>query len=120
MHEAHLKSAVWYADALGNAAAAFSAQIPLLVAFFTFKGGVGKTTLTVLLATILAKMGFTAIIIDADRQCDITIHFQENPEHPQKKDQEVMHIRQPVYRFCSLVAIRKSRLVCRLMKKQSQ
>lgn len=76
------------ADPISSAAAAIS--IPLLVAFFTFKGGVGKTTLTILLATMLAKLGFTVIVCDADRQGNATTHFQENPEPSKfRRDEEV-------------------------------
>lgn len=71
------------ADLLGAAAAALSAKVPLLVAFFTFKGGVGKTTLTILLATILVKLGFNVIIINGDRQRNVDTTFQENPKPPQ-------------------------------------
>ena len=46
---------------------------------YTFKGGSGKTTLTTLTATILAKMGYNAIIIDADRQGNCTKFFEDNP-----------------------------------------
>ncbi|KAG1665101.1 hypothetical protein FOA52_007792 [Chlamydomonas sp. UWO 241] len=54
----------------------------LLTAMFTFKGGSGKTTLTIMLATMLAKMGFTCFIIDANRQCNCTSFFGENPLRP--------------------------------------
>lgn len=67
--------------ALGDAASAFKPTQPLIVAFFTFKGGVGKTTLCNLLAYILAKLDFNILLIDGDRQCNLTLHFQDNPKH---------------------------------------
>lgn len=68
-------------SALGDAAAAFKPTQPLIIAFFTFKGGVGKTTLCNLLAYILAKLGFNSVLIDGDRQGNLTLHFQDNPKH---------------------------------------
>ena len=76
-------------SALGDAAAAFIPTQALIVAFFTFKGGVGKTTLSNLLAYILAKLGFSILLIDADRQCNLTLHFQDNPKHENHDAAEV-------------------------------
>lgn len=45
------------------------------VALINHKGGVGKTTLTVNLATALAELGKRVLIVDADPQCNITTHF---------------------------------------------
>ena len=54
-----------------SVAPAVELPTPLLVAMFTFKGGVGKTTLTTLLATMLAKIGFNVLVADADRQASV-------------------------------------------------
>ena len=67
-------------NTLGDVAVAVSPGKPLIVSFFTFKGGVGKTTLCNLLAYTLAKSGFDILLIDADRQCNLTLHFQDNPK----------------------------------------
>jgi cellulose biosynthesis protein BcsQ len=54
-----------------------------MVALFTFKGGVGKTTLTELLAQTLARIGFTVLVVDGDRQMNITTFFKGDPPKPQ-------------------------------------
>ena len=77
-----------HADFLGQAAAALTAKVALLVAFFTFKGGVGKTTLTILLATMLVKIGFTVVIINGDRQRNVDTTFQENPKPPKEPEDD--------------------------------
>lgn len=53
------------------------------MALFTFKGGVGKTTLTQLLAHTLALIGITVLVVDGDRQMNITTFFKEYPTNPQ-------------------------------------
>lgn len=63
-------------SALGDAASAFTPTQALIVAFFTFTGGVDKTTLCNLLAYTLAKLGIINILlIDGDRQGNLTLHF---------------------------------------------
>ena len=69
----------------------------MLIATFTFKGGAGKTTLTILLTTILAKLGFTVIVCDADPQGNASLHFLENPKqinhtHNAGDEQEVSSV----------------------------
>ena len=93
-----------YADALsalGDAAAAFKPSQALIVAFFTFKGGVGKTTLCNLLAYILAKLDFNILLIDADRQCNLTLHFQDNPKHDKHEAAAEEKVRDAVEAWCS-------------------
>ncbi len=43
-----------------------------IVSFFNVKGGVGKTTLTILTAITLSKEGSKVLIIDADTQANLT------------------------------------------------
>ena len=43
-----------------------------IVSFFNVKGGVGKTTLTILSAIALSKEGSKVLIIDADTQANLT------------------------------------------------
>ena len=43
-----------------------------IVSFFNVKGGVGKTTLTILTAIKLSKQGHKILIIDADTQANLT------------------------------------------------
>ena len=43
-----------------------------IVSFFNVKGGVGKTTLTILTAITLSKEGKKVLIIDADTQANLT------------------------------------------------
>ena len=62
-------------SALGDAASAFTPTQALIVAFFTFTGGVDETTLCNLLAYTLAKLGFNILLIDGDRQGNLTLHF---------------------------------------------
>ncbi len=47
------------------------------IALYNHKGGVGKTTLTVNIASALAKAGKRALLIDADPQCNLTSYLVE-------------------------------------------
>ena len=48
------------------------------VAIFNHKGGVGKTTLTVNIASALAEAGKRILLIDSDPQCNITSYLFED------------------------------------------
>lgn len=45
---------------------------PVKIALFNNKGGVGKTTITVNLASALAKQGHRVLMVDADPQCNLS------------------------------------------------
>jgi cellulose biosynthesis protein BcsQ len=45
-----------------------------IISIFNNKGGVGKTTLTFHLASILAEMGKKVLILDLDPQCNISLY----------------------------------------------
>jgi hypothetical protein len=57
----------------------FSSERRRIVSY-NFKGGVGKTTTVFNLASQLAKNGYRVLVIDADPQCNLTIHVQ--PDQP--------------------------------------
>jgi cellulose biosynthesis protein BcsQ len=48
------------------------ARKPIRITLFTHKGGVGKTTLTLNIASALAEMGYVVLVVDADPQCNLT------------------------------------------------
>jgi len=48
------------------------------VTVFNHKGGVGKTTLTVNLATTLAEMGRRVLLVDSDPQCNLTSYLVDS------------------------------------------
>ena len=45
------------------------------LALFNHKGGVGKTTITVNLATAFAQIGLPTLVVDADPQCNTTAFY---------------------------------------------
>jgi len=47
------------------------------IVLFNHKGGVGKTTLTVNIASALAKKGKRVLLVDADPQCNLTSYLVE-------------------------------------------
>lgn len=47
------------------------------LAIFNHKGGVGKTTLTVNLASAIAELGFRVLLVDSDPQCNLTSYLVE-------------------------------------------
>ena len=52
-----------------------------VIAVVTQKGGVGKTTTAVNLASTMAEMGNTCLLVDTDPQ-----RFFHNPENPRLQD----------------------------------
>jgi len=48
---------------------------PIRISIFNHKGGVGKTTLTMNLASALADMGRRVLIVDSDPQCNVTSYL---------------------------------------------
>lgn len=53
---------------------------PLVIAVQNFKGGVGKTTVTVHMAQYLALRGYRVCVIDCDPQASTTMAFGINPD----------------------------------------
>lgn len=51
-----------------------------IISIFNNKGGVGKTTLTFHLASILAEMGKKVLILDLDSQCNISLYGMNEDE----------------------------------------
>ena len=48
---------------------------PVRVTIYNHKGGVGKTTLTVNIATALAEQGKSVLLVDTDPQCNLTSYL---------------------------------------------
>ena len=48
---------------------------PVRITIFNHKGGVGKTTLTVNIATALAEQGKSVLLVDTDPQCNLTSYL---------------------------------------------
>ncbi|MHC4165163.1 MAG: ParA family protein [Planctomycetota bacterium] len=51
-----------------------------VIAVFNHKGGVGKTTTVVNLGAALARLGRRVLLVDADAQACLTVHFGLDPE----------------------------------------
>ncbi|RKH70427.1 ParA family protein [Corallococcus aberystwythensis] len=47
------------------------------IAFFNHKGGVGKTTIALNVASALASQGYSTLLVDSDPQCNLTAHLLE-------------------------------------------
>jgi cellulose biosynthesis protein BcsQ len=50
------------------------------IVIFNHKGGVGKTTLTVNIASALAEMGKKVLCVDSDPQCNLTSYFYSDKD----------------------------------------
>src|SRR5690349_15954047 len=53
------------------------ARKPPRLSIFNHKGGVGKTTLTVNLASALVEQGLRVLLVDSDPQCNLTSYLVE-------------------------------------------
>ncbi|PRW60766.1 alpha beta-hydrolase [Chlorella sorokiniana] len=64
----------------------------MILGVFMHKGGVGKTTFIGMLGAMLAKLGLTVILVDADPQGSLTSFFAESspklPEEPSFDEEE--------------------------------
>ena len=58
---------------------------PQLFALYNYKGGVGKSTLTINLAATFANRGYKTLIIDCDPQCNTTTFFLPDAVKGSKK-----------------------------------
>jgi chromosome partitioning protein len=61
-----------------------------VVAVFNHKGGVGKTTSVANLGAALARMGRRVLMVDADPQACLTVHFGIDPETAEGTIYDVM------------------------------
>lgn len=60
-----------------------------MFAMYNYKGGVGKSTLTINLAATFANLGYKTLIIDCDPQCNTTTFFLPDTVKPKKKALDV-------------------------------
>src|ERR1700733_2387518 len=51
------------------------ANQPIRITIYNHKGGVGKTTLSVNIAAALAELGKSVLLVDSDRQCNLTSYL---------------------------------------------
>ena len=51
-----------------------------IIAFANHKGGVGKTTTTASVGSILASKGFKVLLIDLDAQANLTYSMKQLPD----------------------------------------
>lgn len=64
-----------------------SSEAPAIIAVQNFKGGVGKSTVTVHLAHYLAIQGYRILVVDCDSQATTTTLFGCNPHFDVTRDQ---------------------------------
>ena len=64
---------------------------PCVIAVQNFKGGVGKSTLTVHLAQFLALRGYRVCVIDCDSQASTTSIFGLNPDVDVRDDEDTLY-----------------------------
>ena len=76
------------ASAAASLAAGRPAIDPILIAMYNYKGGVGKTTNLIQIATTLARRGVTTLMVDADPQCNLTSFFKPRVADEEKDDDE--------------------------------
>ena len=61
-----------------------------VIAVFTHKGGVGKTTTVANLGAGLARLGRKVLLVDVDPQACLTVHFGLDPEKAEKTIYDVL------------------------------
>src|SRR5260370_41148918 len=61
-----------------NVSATSGKPRPIRLSVFNHKGGVGKTTLTMNLASALADMGRRVLLVDSRPQCNLTSYLISN------------------------------------------
>jgi cellulose biosynthesis protein BcsQ len=59
--------------------------MPTMFGLYNYKGGVGKSTLTINLAATFANEGYKTLIIDCDPQCNTSTFFLPDTVKPKKK-----------------------------------
>lgn len=72
-----------------------SQKNPKIIAVYNFKGGVGKTTLTVNTAGALAEHGKRVLMVDADAQTNLTSYFMPPPSGGDNDDDDQLDPIQP-------------------------
>jgi hypothetical protein len=60
---------------------------PLFIGVYNYKGGVGKTTLVINLATELARTNANVLLVDADPQCNLSTFLIDVEEGQQASEQ---------------------------------
>lgn len=55
----------------------FNMKKPRIISFANHKGGIGKTTTTATVGSILASMGYSVLVIDTDAQANLTASLLE-------------------------------------------
>jgi cellulose biosynthesis protein BcsQ len=66
-----------------------------IISIFSFKGGVGKTTITVNVATTLASYGWRVLVVDGDPQANLTgflTKLNKGEAGPGKNSEEIHRV----------------------------